>query len=78
MSPSPSRRLAARLAIGLLAGAALSAQAADPSAWCDALFPVDDIAAASLPGTPDPTATGNVTRAGYSGGDQCAPLNRNN
>jgi ABC-type phosphate transport system substrate-binding protein len=35
-------------------------------------------AAASLPGTPDPTATGNVTRAGYSGGDQCAPLNRNN
>jgi hypothetical protein len=35
-------------------------------------------AAASLPGTPDPTATGNVTRASYSGGDQCAPLNRNN
>lgn len=35
-------------------------------------------AAASLPGTPDPTATGNVTRAAYLGGDQCAPLNRNN
>lgn len=35
-------------------------------------------AAASLPGTPDPTATGNVSRAGYLGGDQCAPLNRNN
>lgn len=35
-------------------------------------------AAASLPGTPDPTSTGNVTRAGYLGGDQCAPLNRNN
>lgn len=35
-------------------------------------------AAASLPGTPDPTATGNVTRASYLGGDQCAPLNRNN
>lgn len=34
--------------------------------------------AASLPGTPDPTATGNVLRAGYLGGDQCAPLNRNN
>ena len=45
MSPSPSRRLAARLAIGLLAGAALSAQAADPSAWCDALFPAADVAA---------------------------------
>ncbi|KFN46165.1 hypothetical protein N787_11405 [Arenimonas metalli CF5-1] len=29
----------------MLAGAALSAQAAEPSAWCDALFPVDDIAA---------------------------------
>lgn len=35
-------------------------------------------AAASLPGTLDPTATGNVTRAGFSAGDQCAPLNRNN
>lgn len=35
-------------------------------------------AAASLAGTPDPTATGNVTRASYLGGDQCAPLNRNN
>lgn len=35
-------------------------------------------AAASLPGTPDPTTTGNVTRTGFSGGDQCAPLNRNN
>lgn len=35
-------------------------------------------AAASLAGTPDPTTTGNVTRASYLGGDQCAPLNRNN
>lgn len=35
-------------------------------------------AAASLPGTPDPTTSGNVTRASYLGGDQCAPLNRNN
>jgi len=35
-------------------------------------------AAASLPGTPDPTATTNVMRAGYLGGDQCAPLNRDN
>jgi hypothetical protein len=34
--------------------------------------------AAAPAGTPDPTATGNVTRVSYSGGDQCAPLNRNN
>ena len=34
--------------------------------------------AASLAGTPDPTATGNVTRVSYANGDQCAPLNRNN
>jgi hypothetical protein len=34
--------------------------------------------AGAVPGTPDPTATGNVLRAGYLGGDQCAPLNRNN
>jgi ABC-type phosphate transport system substrate-binding protein len=34
--------------------------------------------AGAMPGTPDPTATGNVLRASYVGGDQCAPLNRNN
>lgn len=33
--------------------------------------------AASLPGTDDPTATGNVLRAGYLNGNQCAPYNRN-
>jgi len=32
--------------------------------------------AAAIPGTPDPTATGQVLRAGYAGGDQCAPLTR--
>lgn len=31
-------------------------------------------AAASVPGTPDPTNTGNVLRAGYPLNDQCAPL----
>jgi hypothetical protein len=45
VSPSVSRRGAARLAAALLAAAAMSAQAAEPSAWCDALFPVGDIAA---------------------------------
>ena len=40
-----SRRGVARLAAGLLAAAAMSAQAAEPSAWCDALIPVEDIAA---------------------------------
>jgi PBP superfamily domain len=35
-------------------------------------------AAAAPAGTPDPTATGNVTRVSYPSGDQCAPLNRNN
>ncbi|OQW86642.1 MAG: hypothetical protein BWK72_16270 [Rhodoferax ferrireducens] len=34
--------------------------------------------AGAMPGTPDPTSTGNVLRAGYVNGDQCAPLNRNN
>jgi len=33
-------------------------------------------AAAAIPGTPDPTSTGQVLRAGYVGGDQCAPLTR--
>ena len=33
--------------------------------------------AAAIPGTPDPTGTGQVLRAAYVGGDQCAPLNRN-
>lgn len=45
MSPAAARRGVARVAAGLLATAAMSAQAAEPSAWCDALFPVDDIAA---------------------------------
>lgn len=30
-------------------------------------------AAASVPGTPDPTGTGNVLAAGYANGDQCGP-----
>jgi hypothetical protein len=33
--------------------------------------------AAAIPGTPDAAGTGQVLRAGYVGGDQCAPLNRN-
>ena len=33
--------------------------------------------AAAIPGTPDDAATGQVLRAGYANGDQCAPLNRN-
>jgi ABC-type phosphate transport system substrate-binding protein len=33
--------------------------------------------AAAIPGTPDPTSTGQVLRAAYLGGDQCAPLSRN-
>lgn len=33
--------------------------------------------AAAIPGTPDPAGTGQVLRAAYAGGDQCAPLNRN-
>jgi hypothetical protein len=33
--------------------------------------------AAAIPGTPDPTGTGQVLRAGYVAGDQCAPLTRN-
>lgn len=33
--------------------------------------------AAAIPGTPDPAGTGQVLRAGYVGGNQCAPLNRN-
>jgi hypothetical protein len=33
---------------------------------------------AAIPGTPDPTGTGQVLRAGYLNNDQCAPLNRNN
>jgi len=33
---------------------------------------------AAVPGTPDPTNTGNVLRAGYLNSNQCAPLNRNN
>ena len=45
MSPSSAPRFAASLAAVLLASAASPAQAAEPSAWCDALFPVDDIAA---------------------------------
>lgn len=32
--------------------------------------------AGALPGTPDPTTTGNVLRAGYLNNNQCAPLNR--
>lgn len=32
--------------------------------------------AASLPGTNDPTGTGNVLSVGYLNNDQCAPLNR--
>ena len=32
---------------------------------------------ASPAGTPDPTATGNVMRAEYANGDQCAPYSRN-
>jgi hypothetical protein len=40
--------------------------------------PALQFVAAAVPGTPDPTTTGNVLRAGYLGGDQCAPLNRNN
>jgi len=41
-------------------------------------IPALQFVAAAVPGTPDPTTTGNVLRAGYVGGDQCAPLNRNN
>jgi hypothetical protein len=33
--------------------------------------------AAAIPGTPDPTSTGQVLRAAYVNGDQCAPLSRN-
>lgn len=33
--------------------------------------------AAAIPGTPDDAGTGQVLRAGYVNGDQCAPLNRN-
>ena len=32
--------------------------------------------AAAMPGTADPTATGNVLRAGYLNNNQCGPLNR--
>lgn len=31
---------------------------------------------AAIPGTPDPSGTGQVLRAGYLNNDQCAPLNR--
>jgi len=34
------------------------------------------LVAGAIPGTPDPTGTGNVLRAGYLNGDQCGPLNR--
>lgn len=34
------------------------------------------LVAGSLPGTPDPTSTGNVLQAGYVNNDQCGPLNR--
>jgi hypothetical protein len=45
VSASSAPRFAASLAAVWLASAAPSARAAEPSAWCDALFPVDDIAA---------------------------------
>ena len=32
--------------------------------------------AAAIPGTPDPSVTNQVLRAGYYNNDQCAPLNR--
>ena len=34
--------------------------------------------AGALPGTPDPTATGNVLRASYFNNNQCGPISRNN
>jgi hypothetical protein len=34
------------------------------------------LVAGSLPGTPDPTNTGNVLLAGYAGNNQCGPLAR--
>lgn len=33
------------------------------------------LVAGAMPGTADPTSTGNVLKAGYAGNDQCAPLN---
>lgn len=44
MSPCTNRRSGALLAAGLLVACAMPASAAQPSAWCDALFPVADIA----------------------------------
>lgn len=46
MSHPANQALTVRLAAGLLSAAALTASAAEPSAWCDALFPVADITAA--------------------------------
>jgi len=34
------------------------------------------LVAGAIPGTPDPTNTGSVLRAGYLNNDQCGPLNR--
>lgn len=34
------------------------------------------LVAGALPGTPDPTGSGNVLQAGYLNNDQCGPLNR--
>lgn len=45
MNRHANRRAGALLAAGLLCAAAAPVPAAEPSSWCDALFPVADIAA---------------------------------